>query len=195
MESTRMTDLLSIFTFKNIESLRKLCLACDSSNDQHLVDGVYLSWDDAETRVTMHIESEPGSLINMNAEVSGAPRWMSLNFALGVGPMVQGDTLCVVLDASADSESLLSIFVRSRFADRVEDFDWDESIRLTHRRQITTAFCKVPAAEATAEECYRTLVIRLPRESFRIYFHDLRFFTIRSEQYALASNMTLGSEA
>ncbi|MBN8293655.1 hypothetical protein JI664_16910 [Rhodobacter sp. NTK016B] len=154
------------------------------TNNEKIVDGVYLSWDDSQGEVQCHRVLSEGALLDLNVMVSGKPGWMSLNFELGTATFTPGVTLIAALSVQAEGMGTIRPFIRSQGPEGWETtpdwrdtaFDWEAD--MSHDG-VKILPCSVKGeAPLAIPEGFHTLVVPLPTETFRLTLKDLRLLAM-----------------
>lgn len=175
-----MTDLLDSFTRGPVAQMRDATLSGRAENEVALGPDVYLSWDPEAGAVAVDYSSAPGEIVTLAARVTGQPRWLTLNLALGTGAFGVGDTLGLVIAGRIDGGQDLPVLLRSRAGDGHEDTHWPEPLRLGRETGVATGLCTLAMIGTLGgRDGYHTLIIQLPRADFSLHLQDLRLFTVR----------------
>lgn len=191
-----MVDTLT----RSLAQLRADSLSRDLSPDDKLHSNIYLSWDDAEGRITGTVASEPGMLLRVTAHVDKTPRWWGLNLVLGAAQLAPGSVLGITADISGTKGAQLGAFIRTGRDGEALDTDLAEPLPLGDTRRVVTLLHDVDqgqplAATGPQDNVWHTLVLRLPVHSFDLVLHDLRVFVIAPEPGLRVAPRTLASFA
>lgn len=160
-----------------------------------VVPGLYFSWDSDEGQVELDLADEPGALLALQAQVTGAPRWLSMSVVLGEVRLEPAQALGLAAAGWADGPRDILPFLRSRRGDTMGDTHFAEPLRFSDRLGHVAALKGLAAGDAaTGAELFHTLILPLPQESFRLVLADLRLFVLHRDPGA-ALDETLGGLA
>lgn len=185
-------------TFANdaIEALAVLEAAGEAEIDGRIVAGVHPTWDEEEGTVALSYQADPEILLRLEAQVSGAPRWLTLNLDLGPGTFAPGDVIGLVADAEGDGDDALEMFVRSAAQSGHVDTELTEHLLVATQRRIATALHVVAPGDGMAETSqFHMLGIKLPKRDFRLDIRSLRVFVRPASEVPDAPAMTLAGPA
>jgi hypothetical protein len=163
-----------------IEALRQGRLHSNAeAGRRDLGRGVYTSWD-PEGGVTLSARQDRGTLVSLEAQVSGTPRWNSFNLELGTAAFVPGDILIVVADIEGAAGHRMSAFVRSAGDGRpMSDTHFSDPLEGSGTRAVRTLLHAVRAHDGLAgAPRFHTLVVALPCTDFGLTLHDLRLAVV-----------------
>ena len=170
-----------------VVELRNLTRSGSIESDEQIVPGAYFSWDSDEADIGVDIDSEPGSLFSVSAQVSGAPRWFSFNLRMGSGRFVAGEVVGIVLELEGDGLENLQFFVRTAIDGSTEDTYLTDSVPVLGNRSVATALHWVdPEDPIQRGEGFHTLVFLLPALDFGWKLTDIRVFVIEAPMGAVA---------
>lgn len=179
-----MTSLFDSFTLNQISMLRNKAFSGKAENNAELSEGIYLSWDDEGSDVSVSARSEIGRLLVLEAAVKGNPRWFSLNFSLGGGVISAGDVLVIAAEGYARGGLAVPFFLRSAQGEWTEDTHASKPLVIPSQNSIATALHVVGAAQPMlGAEAFHTLIFNLPKSSFGISLRDLRMFVIPAARF------------
>lgn len=174
-----MTHPCEMFAAETVAGLREAQFDGPVENNAPLAPNVYFNWDDDEGAVEIAAASEPGALLSAAIGVSRAPRWLSLNVALGPGAFQSGDVLGLVVEADAGTDAVLPAFIRSAAGGERADTDLQDRLALTGERAVLTLLHTVDATDGLARiDGYHTLVLPLPSSRLELRLRDLRLFVL-----------------
>ena len=154
------------------------------ANNEKIVDGVYLSWDDSQAAVQCHWVQSEGALLDLTVMVSGKPGWMSLNFELGTATFTPGATLIAALSVRTEGMGTIRPFIRTQGPEGWETtpdwrdtaFDWEADMSYEGVKILP---CEVNSeAPLAIPEGFHTLIVPLPTETFRLTLKDLRLLAM-----------------
>jgi hypothetical protein len=174
-----MPDFFETFSINNLGALRRQVWFGAAENDAEIAFGVYLSWDPTETQVSMDVESPDWAALRCGYSVSGTPRWLSLNLALGTGKFEPNDIIGVTVEGYADDSRSLGIWLRSRIDDEMIDTSWGEAINLRASNDVSVALHRFEPLDAVVgREGFHTLVMALPPTKAELTLRDIRLFRV-----------------
>ncbi|WP_412552922.1 hypothetical protein [Shimia sp. MIT1388] len=179
-----------------LAQLRDATLTDPVENEGHIVPGCYFSWDEQVENVDLGVASEEGTLLQLNAQISGKPQWNSFNVALESGSVSAGDLIGVVVDITGGAGEKFPLFIRTSRGENISDTPLTEVLVGSKERSIQTLLHKVSHVDAVSgEEGYHTLVLALPSSNFNVTLHDLRLFVLPDGEGEVAQAPTLASYA
>jgi hypothetical protein len=191
-----MTDFVETFTLENLAALRQLQMDGPAEQNTHISDGIYLSWDDESTTVTLSVSSDPSSCLSVTSRVEGDPRWMTLNLELGRGVIESGDVFGLVVEGEASEDVALPLFLRSKVGDQLIDSHWSELLALKPGNGIAVAFHTMsPDQGVCGTDGFHTLVLSLPKSGGTVTLRDLRLFRMPASRGLRSTPETLSSWA
>lgn len=159
-----------------------------------IVPQVYLSWDSAQAQVALDVAGDPAALLSLSAEITGTPRWMTLSIALGNFEFLAGEVLGLALQATGDLG--LAPFVRSRLGQTTQDTGFGESLPAGTDARPAVLLRKLTGGDPMVGPAqFHTLILPLPRHSFRLRLVDLRLFVLPAALGAEPDLPRLGSFA
>lgn len=174
-----MTHPTELAASRRIATLRLSHYARASDGALFLEDGVYFSWDTEKGGVSLDVRPELGALAHVRAAVTGAPRWLTLNFVLGEGAFSAGDVLGVVVEFEGCEGRAMQPFIRSVRDGRFEDTEFKDRIDGAEERSVQVLLHPLKASDrAAAGPAHHELVIPLPRQDFSLDLRDLRYFVL-----------------
>lgn len=155
---------------------------------------VYLSWDAEQAQVALDVADDPGTLLTMSAEITGTPRWITLSIALGTAEFVVGEVLGLAV--RAEGALVLAPFLRSRRGETMQDTGFGESLSLGMGAQPGVLLHKLTGGDPMVGPAqFHTLILPLPKHSFRLRLLDLRLFVLPAALGAEPDLPRLGSFA
>lgn len=160
-------------------------------NNSWIVPEFYFSWDDDHSIVHFTARHLEERVFRIEAEITGVPRWISMNFGVGRGKLVAGDVLGVALGAKSETELPLEGFFRSAGAEEgPQDTPLMESITLSPHRSTGLALQTLTEWDPLThqENNFHTLVLTLPPRNFYFDLWDLRVFVL-SKGFGLNSGL------
>ena len=171
------------FTMVRIGALRDATFDRALQNNTPITNGIYASWDDIDTDISIQALSSPGMLLTLNAHVPRKPRWLVLNFEIGRGQFDAGDILLLIVEGSGLGEQrIMDLVIRSATKGGLVDTPWRESLILPMETGIATALHSVEASSPLVEtDAFHTVMIRLPVHDFSMTFRDLRLTVIPAD--------------
>jgi hypothetical protein len=173
-----MTDFLDEFSLRQLGALRSAEMSGEAVNDAEIVPGVYLSWDAEEASVTVRYESPDWAALSLVCQVTGRPRWQSLNLALGEGWFVPGDVIGVVVEGYAEGTLSLSVRMRTRSGGDVLDCEWEDALTLEPTNGVAVALRTLEAVDGcVSRDGYHTLILGLPG-ACALTLREIRVFRI-----------------
>lgn len=159
-----------------------------------VVPQVYFSWDAEQAQVTLDLTEDHSALAAISASITGVPRWINLSIALGVAEFVEGDVLGLAL--RADGIMGLSPLIRSRVGPAMQDTGIGETLTQDPDLRPRVLLRHLTKGDPTVgPPQYHTLILPLPKESFRLRLIDLRLFVLPAALGASPDLPRLGSFA
>ena len=187
-----MSHPCEIFAAAALDRLASCAGAGAAGNDIRIVEGVHPSWDADAARVRLDWRAGDGALLQLDARVAGAPRWLTLNLDLGPGRFAPGDVIGLVAEAEAGAACVLEPFTRSTGAQGDSDTDWSGRLALGRGRDVVCALhAVVPGDAMVAATQFHMLGLRLPHRDFGLRLHNLHLFVRPQAEAAEAPPMTL----
>ncbi|WP_127110659.1 hypothetical protein [Pararhodobacter zhoushanensis] len=191
-----MSDIFDVFTRGPLAALRAAELSETLVNDAQFTPKIYPSWDNEAAQVTLTATSARDELVQIAGAVTGAPRWLTLNFDLGSTTLQVGDVLCLLVEGSMDQTTDVALFLRSATSWGTEDTPWLEPLRLNTENRVTAAFHTLAPFDAICgNEGYHTLAFDLPAADFSLHLRAMRLFCIPASRGLASVPYTLSSEA
>lgn len=161
-------------------------------NDQRLVPGLYVSWDDDKGKVTLRRTAEKEATLGLTARITQAPRWITLNIDLGPGRFEPGDILGLAADLESDRPLRLDAFVRSAGEDGHEDSRLPDALNAAPGGVVQTSLLTVHAAHGlTRNSRFHTLVFRLPDNDFSLTLRGFQLFVLPAGRGLQTGSLTL----
>ena len=149
----------------------------DHSGPVH--DALFCDLDPEMGRSRVHVLAAPGSILSLDAQVEGRPRWFVLRLELGQGAYQPGDVLGLVIKGAADRLLEVRPFLRMVRSGRLADTRFEDSVMLAKEPGVYTALHTLSAMDpACGEPGNCALVLGLPSESARVQIDDMVFFVI-----------------
>lgn len=172
-----MTHSVVAQTSSLLQQLRQATFTGLAEESRHVSHNVYFCWDKANGAADITVTSVEGGLLSADIAVSGAPDWFTLNIGLGFGAFRAGETLGLALSASSTAQTVLRPFVRSVVAGEGHDTHLTDPIRLALSPGGILLLHTIQPYEALAwAQEFHTLIIPLPKQSFRLDLQDMRLF-------------------
>lgn len=145
-------------------------------NNHHVSAQVYFSWDDEEAEITATATTEVGRLLDATLEISGKPRWLTLNIGLGQGTFEVGDQIVILAEMAGDASTPVTFSILSAQGGAPEDTVLDTPVDLMPKGRVHSIIHSVSDEDVMAgDEAYHTLVLRLPKTSHHLRINDLSF--------------------
>jgi len=181
---------------RGFASLARSVLPETAESDVHLVDGIYLSWDEEEGDVQVSLPPSGDDLLHIKARVGGRPRWLCLNIALGENTFDPGSVFGVVAGLQGCEGETLPMFIRTSREDETVDTHLVEKLAGSDKESVRVAMHQLMASDGlVGEPGFHTLVVELPAHDFDLIVHDMRLFVLQSGKTPGAMPATLGSFA
>ena len=158
-----------------------------------VVPQVHFYWDSEQAQVALELAEDPGALVTLSAEITGRPRWITLSIALGNTEFAAGDVLGLAL--RAEGAMTLSPLIRSRRGDAMQDTAFGEILNLDIDPRPCVLLHKLTGEPMVGPPQFHTLILPLPKDSFRLRLVDLRFFVVPAARQAEPDLPRLGSFA
>ena len=178
-----MTHPCELFTSAHITTLRGASFEKVAENNGALAPDIYLNWDDEEGVVAAQVKSEPNTLLSLQATVTTAPRWFSLNIGLGEGALKAGDVLGLVIELETAEPLNTAPFIRTAWRKGgFADTRPSDKISVEAGHHVVTLLHTVTSEDPVLTALFHTLVVPLPRADFNLSLHDLRLFVIGAER-------------
>ncbi len=191
-----MNHSCEIFANGVIETLAALEAAGKAEVDGRIVPGLHPTWDEEEGAVALSYRAEPGTLLQLEAQVSGAPRWLTLNIDLGPGAFEAGDVIGIVADIAGEAEDMLGMFIRSTTQGGDVDTELAEPLFVAAQQRVAAALHVVAPQDGVAgSERFHMLGLKLPKRDFRLEIRGLRVFVRPAAEVPEAPAMTLAGTA
>ena len=168
-----------------------------ADSDQHVVPGIYFSWDQSGCKVDVRVLRTVDAVLAFSSKVSGRPEWFTLNIELGEDALAPGDVLGIVADIASDAPATLPLFVRSATGGGIEDTILAENLHATKDGVISTVLHTISSGDALAtQSAFHTMVIDLSGTNHNTEIRDLRIFAIPADQARKSSpNMVSSASA
>lgn len=191
-----MADFFDTFYLEKICALRAATSSGKVENNVHLSSGFYVSWDEEESDAQINYDSPDWAMLTLDWDVSGTPRWFSLNLSLGEGILDSGDIIALVSEGYADTSLALSLTLRSKIEDEVFDVDWDDAVELHPENGINTVLRRIEIGDQIGgRSAYHTLILTLPAQNNAVTLRNLRTFRIPASKGLRCVPETLSSLA
>ncbi|RGP35317.1 hypothetical protein [Pseudotabrizicola alkalilacus] len=191
-----MTHSVIAETTSLLRQLREGSFKCLAEESKHVSHNVYFCWDKANGSAAITLNSAEGRLLDADIVVTGTPGWFTLNFGLGFGQFQAGDTLGLVWSVQSSLQTNLYPFVRSVVGDDRLDTQLADPIRLTQSPGRTVQLHTIQPQDPLAwAKNFHTLVIPLPKQSFRLDLEDMRLFHAPRATGTVTQTPTLASLA
>lgn len=183
-------------TATTLHHLRQATITATAEDGGHISPNVYFSWDGAQAEVAIAVQSVPGQLLTAEVTLQGSPRWFALNIGLGAGAFTAGDSFGLVIDAGSTVPFECHGFVRSSKDGETFDTTLAEEIRLAPAGGRSVVLHSIAASDPLVwAGQYHTLIIPLPKQSFRLDLRDLRLVHLDASDAAMAGQRTLTAVA
>ena len=178
------TDLATNWCEQTVDAIVAALLALPSEitgveNNVPIVSNLYFSWDTELGAVNLTVRpSRSGGLVAIEAQVSGTPRWFSLNLELGPGAFEPGQTLGLVLSALSREPQDMRGFMRSMPAtESGSDTVFADAVHFGPDQVVAVVLHTVERAQAMAmTQGFHTLVLTLPPRSWELELVGVRVF-------------------
>lgn len=191
-----MSDFLETFSIKNLGVLRTTVASGAVENNDEIVPGIYLSWDEEDTEIAIAYESPDWAALSLDYTVKGAPRWLSLNLALADGRFEVGDVIGLIVEGYAAESRSITLRLRSKIEDETFDASWEETIDLHPDNGVSAALRTIePFDGIGGREGYHTLVFGLPAKSGSMTIRAMRVFLMPGSRGLRSDSGTLSSAA
>jgi hypothetical protein len=178
-----MTHPCELATSATIAALRAAAFDTPAENNAHITPDLYLSWDDEKAEIALQSVSDVTTLLALKGDVSGTPRWFSLNIGLGKGEFKAGDVLGIVLELESPAALDSAPFIRTAWRKGgYADTQLADAISVAEGRQVVTLLHTITAGEPLCNEVFHTLVLPLPGADFQLSLNDMRLFVIDAER-------------
>ena len=161
-------------------------------NGMRIVPSFYPSWDEERGTVALTHEAGPDNLLRVEANVTGEPRWLTLNLDLGGGSFEVGDVIGVVADVEGDGEFALEMFARSTSEHENTDTEFADKLPVSTARGVGVIMHTVgPGDGVLTTDRFHMLIIRLPRRDFRLEMREMKLFVLPASHGLRSGPMTL----
>ena len=172
-----MSDFLETFSIVNLGALRAEVSSGAAENNEEIVPGVYLSWDEDETQIDIIYDSPDWASLSLDYTVQGTPRWLSLNLALGEGQFEPGDVIGLVLEGYAAGKLIIPVRLRSSIEGETFDTVCDDTIAIYPNNGVSTVLMTIEYGNSVAgREGYHTLMLGLPAGRAAMTLRNMRVF-------------------
>lgn len=142
-----------------------------------VVPQVYFSWDSDQAQVALQLDDDAEALLSLTADITGTPRWNTLSIALGNTEFAEGEVLGLAL--RAEGAGTLTPLIRSRRGETMQDTGFGESLTPSAGPRPGVLLRRLSGGDPmVGPPQYHTLILPLPRESFRLRLVDLRLFVL-----------------
>ena len=189
-----MTHPAELSVMRCLAALRALAKPARAEPGKPFVPQVSFWWDAEQAQVALNVTDDPGALLAMSAEITGSPRWISLSIALGKAEFVLGDVLGLAM--RAEGALVLAPFIRSRLGETTQDTGFGESLTFGPEARAGVLLHKLTGGDPMVGQAqFHTLILPLPKHSFRLRLLDLRLFVLPAALGAEPDLPRLGSFA
>lgn len=167
-------------TFRaRVAALRAADYDAELDNSGPMHTDLFCDLDPESGHSRVHFLTTPGSVLSLDAQIEGRPRWVVLRLELGQGTYQPGDVLGLVIKGAADRPLNVQPFLRMVRDGRLADTRFEDSVTLTREPSVYTALHTLSAMDpACGEPGDCALVLGLPSESARVLIDDMAFFVI-----------------
>jgi hypothetical protein len=191
-----MDDFLDGFSQTRLGTLRRSVQAAEAQNNAEIVPGIYLSWDEEGTGLSVGYDSPDWAMLSLDTKMTAPPRWFSLNLALAEGRIAADDVLGLVVEGYAAQGATLTLRLRSAIGGEVFDSDWEDVITLHPENNVSVALRRFSALDGIVDaEGYHTLILGLPSESATLTIRNMRLFRMPGSRELRPEPETLSSFA
>lgn len=189
-----MTDTTLLLGETCLAAARAEALRTTADNDSWLVPGLFLSWDAQNGAADIDVASGPEEILRLDARVRDAPRWLSLNLALGNAALAPGDTLVAVADFAAAGVPRAALTLRSEIGGESGDTPMAEALAPASGLSVAMHTLR-PADFAARGIGSHLLILHLPKEDFEMTVRDLRVMAVPAGSVPAAAPPALGDLA
>jgi hypothetical protein len=191
-----MESSLHLYGTGPIVAVRAASFDCAADNNVDITPGMFLSWDADQGSADLRVVSQPGTLLGIDARISGDPGWVSLNFGIGNAQLSAGTKLGIVASIGGTASTMIHATWRSSIGEEWRDIDFPDAIGGAGKPATCVALADVHmGAYATRPEAHSLLILHLPRQDFRLDLRDLLIFGLSGDDAASAPEPTLGAFA
>lgn len=160
-----------------LNALRGLSYDGVAADTQHLVPGVFFSLD-PEGKTTVHVDSQPGSLLAMRMEVERPGRWLSLNLRVGDANLTDCRVASFACKSQAREETRFRVCLRSGLPGGYRDVFFPKTVNCSPDTTVHMDLLELARHDLPFEAPWREIVIFFECEAMALVLHDFRLTMI-----------------